>query len=141
MKTFIFETRARFSDTDLYGVVHHSNYFRWLEEARIQIFEEIAGISLNALENENIRFPVISIEGKYKKSVKAREKVYIKTCVGYSGIAKLTFKYEITDQEGKVCFVAKTEHAVTQNNKMLLKMPDKYDEYIKQMIMENEKEC
>lgn len=35
MSEFIYERRVSFSDTDAMGVVHHANYLRFCEEARV----------------------------------------------------------------------------------------------------------
>lgn len=35
MSYFLYERRVAFSDTDAMSVVHHSNYLRYLEEARV----------------------------------------------------------------------------------------------------------
>lgn len=136
MVPYVYEVRARFSDTDLYGVVHHSNYFRWIEEARIELLEEIVGLSVDWLEAENIRFPVINVEGKYRRPVYAREVVYVNTYLYYSRLAKLTFKYEVVDADNKVYFTALTDHAVIRDNKMLLKVPDEFDAHIRKKISE-----
>lgn len=136
MKPFEYKTIVRFSDTDLYGVVHHSNYFKWLEEARIQLLEEIIGLDVAWMEKESLRFPVIKVEGKYKKSVFARERITVNTYLYYDGTAKLTFQYEVLDEDEKVCFAGKTEHAVLHGDRMLLRMPDDFDRRIREKIKE-----
>ena len=35
------EHLVQYYETDQMGVVHHSNYIRWFEEARTQLFEEL----------------------------------------------------------------------------------------------------
>lgn len=129
-----YSVQARFSDTDLYGVVHHSNYFRWLEEARIQFMEKVIGVTVNDMEDKMIRLPVIQLSGKFKKSVFARDIVDIKILFEYNGAAKLVFHYEILDKDNIVCFVGSTEHAIIRNNKLLLKMPEEIDARIKGML-------
>ena len=38
---FIFERKINYYETDRMGVVHHSNYIRFLEEARCALLEKI----------------------------------------------------------------------------------------------------
>lgn len=134
MEAYIYRTKARFSDTDLYGVVHHSNYFRWLEEARIQLMEDILGYSVNWMEEHDLRFPVIHVDGKYKHSVSAGETVEVGIFLRYTGAARLEFLYTIRNESGKVCFTAETENAVLRGDRMLLKMPKEIDSRIRKKI-------
>ena len=41
MKTFICTHKAQYYETDQMGIIHHSNYIRWFEEARVGFLEEI----------------------------------------------------------------------------------------------------
>ena len=49
---FIYKTRVRFSDTDMYGIAHHASYFKLLEEARFQFVEEALELSLDDIIKE-----------------------------------------------------------------------------------------
>jgi acyl-CoA thioester hydrolase len=46
------------------GFTHHSNYIRWMEEARIDFFDQL-GWSYQKFEDEGIISPVTAIECKY----------------------------------------------------------------------------
>ena len=35
-----YERRVQYYETDKMGIVHHSNYIRWFEEARTALMEE-----------------------------------------------------------------------------------------------------
>ena len=48
---------VRFYETDLMGVVHHSNYIRWFEIGRVDFLRSI-GIELQDLMNDKILFPM-----------------------------------------------------------------------------------
>ena len=41
MKIRPYEHRAKYYETDQMGIIHHSNYLRWFESARIQFLKEI----------------------------------------------------------------------------------------------------
>ncbi|SFC12722.1 acyl-CoA thioesterase [Butyrivibrio sp. YAB3001] len=138
MQPYTYTTIARFSDTDLYGVVHHSNYFRWIEEARIQVLEELVGVTVDWMENNSLRFPVISVEGKYKKSVSARQPIQIDILLTCGPAAKLSFDYEIKDKNGTLYFAGRTQHAITKDNKLLLKMPEDFEQTIKKKMQDKE---
>ena len=47
---------VQYYETDKMGITHHSNYIRWMEEARIDFLSQI-GWSYAKLEEEGIIFP------------------------------------------------------------------------------------
>ena len=63
MKEYIHS--VKYYETDKMGITHHSNYVRWMEEARIDFLDQI-GYSYKRLEEEGIVSPVIAIDCKYK---------------------------------------------------------------------------
>ena len=52
-------------ETDKMGVVHHSNYIRFLEEARCRLLDEI-GYSYRQIEDDGLMIPVLEVNCKYK---------------------------------------------------------------------------
>ena len=36
-----YEYKAQYYETDQMGIIHHSNYIRWLESARIDYLEQL----------------------------------------------------------------------------------------------------
>ena len=58
MKTYL--RTVNYYETDKMGVVHHSNYIRYFEEARTYFMEQV-GYPYERLEREGIMSPVIGI--------------------------------------------------------------------------------
>ena len=58
---------VQYYETDRMGVTHHSNYIRWMEEARVDFFEQL-GYGYGRLEEEGIVSPVTGLECRYKAS-------------------------------------------------------------------------
>ena len=67
MYTYI--RRAQYHETDQMGIIHHSNYVKWMEEARIRFLEEM-GIDYRRLEESGIISPIVGISVQYKKTVR-----------------------------------------------------------------------
>lgn len=105
-----YEHKAQYYETDQMGIVHHSNYVRWMEEARMDFMEQM-GHSYKQMEESEIISPVISINVEYKSMVHFADTVVIETCISqYNGI-KMTFQYRMTDKEtGELRCLAKSEH-------------------------------
>ena len=62
-----YEHKVQYYETDKMGIVHHSNYIRWMEEARIVFLDQI-GWNYKVMEDEGIISPVTSVESKYKQN-------------------------------------------------------------------------
>ena len=57
--------RVNYYETDKMGITHHSNYMRFMEEARMNFLSEI-GYPMTRLEKEGITSPVVSVNCEYK---------------------------------------------------------------------------
>ncbi len=62
---FICKHEVQYYETDRMGITHHSNYVRWMEEARTFFLREI-GWPYEKIEEEGIISPVTSISCDYK---------------------------------------------------------------------------
>lgn len=68
--------KARYYETDKMGIIHHSNYIRWFEEARVDALEQI-GLSYDKLENIGIISPVLTVNCQYIHPVHFNDNVEI----------------------------------------------------------------
>ena len=87
------------------AIVHHSNFIRWLEEARLDWLEQL-GISFADLEKRGVVSPVMAVECRYKRPVFYGDTVKIETkLANYNG---KTFDFIYT------LYNAKNEKAVAE---------------------------
>ena len=93
-----YEHRVQYYETDQMKIVHHSNYIRWFEEARIDCIEQL-GMPYTEMEAAGIVSPVISVEAEYIRMVRFGDVVKIQAKIKeYNGI-KLTIGYEVIDNK------------------------------------------
>ncbi|MBP3707010.1 MAG: acyl-CoA thioesterase [Clostridia bacterium] len=113
---FIFERKINYYETDRMGVVHHSNYIRFMEEARCSWLESIQ-MPFALLEENNVTIPVLGVNCSYKYHVTFEDTIKIKLWVKeYSGV-RMTIGYDITDKKtGKTILVGETKHCFTDKN-------------------------
>ena len=71
---------VQYYETDKMSITHHSNYIRWMEEARIAFLSEI-GWDFAKLEKMGIVSPVLNVTCDYKKSTTFPEKITIHVSV------------------------------------------------------------
>ena len=57
-----FVRTALYYETDQMGIIHHSNYIRWFEEARLHYMKEL-GLPYDELERMGIIIPVTLVMG------------------------------------------------------------------------------
>ena len=93
-----YEHHVHYYETDKMGVVHHSNFIRWMEEARVYLMSEI-GFSYKRLEQEGIISPVIGVECDYKVMVNFDDTVLIDVSEEFYNGIKMTIKYTMTNKE------------------------------------------
>ncbi len=105
-----YEHHVKYYETDQMGIVHHSNYIRWMEEARMDMMEQM-GYSYKQMEELEVISPVISVQCEYKSMVRFSDTVIIEAKVAeYNGI-KLVVHYRMTDKEtGELRTLSKSEH-------------------------------
>ena len=63
-----YEHHAKYYETDQMGIIHHSNYIKWMEEARMDLMDQI-GLSYKQMEEMEIISPVLSVSCEYHSMV------------------------------------------------------------------------
>lgn len=137
MKDYI--RKVNYYETDKMGVTHHSNYIKWMEEARIYFLDRI-GYGYSALERAGISSPVISLECQYKHSTTFDDEVSIHVgVVEFRGV-RLTIEYTMVNiKTGDVVLTGKTTHCfVDKEGKpiILKKRFPEFDRVLKEQINE-----
>ncbi|MBQ8026030.1 MAG: acyl-CoA thioesterase [Oscillospiraceae bacterium] len=102
--------RVRYYETDRMGVVHHSNYLRFLEDARMDwISAKI--MSYREMEKMGIIIPAVSAEEHFKGFLRFDDPFSVEVrLVEYTG-ARIGFVYEIRNTDtGEVCYTGKSQH-------------------------------
>lgn len=91
-----YQHKVQYYETDGMGIVHHSNYIRWFEEARVDFLAQI-GMPFEQVEARGIVSPVLRVSCEYKTMARFGETVRISVRVtDYTG-AKLFLAYRVED--------------------------------------------
>ncbi len=116
-----YKHKAQYYETDQMGIIHHSNYIRWMESARIDAMNQM-GNDYRKMEESGIVSPVLDIRCEYKSMVHFDETVAVLVQIKqYNGI-KLQLSYTITDNvtgelraqgESSHCFLNKRNRPVS----------------------------
>lgn len=113
---FIFNRKINYYETDRMGVVHHSNYIRFLEEARCAMLDAY-GMPYSSFEEHGIMIPVLGVSCQYKQHVTFDDVIEIKIFIkSYNGV-RLNVQYEITNKKtNAIIFLGETKHCFTDMN-------------------------
>ena len=125
-----YKHKIQYYETDKMGVTHHSNYIRWMEEARVYLLDGL-GFSYKKLEESGIISPVTNVECKFVHSTTFDELISIKVYVEEVKNVKIKIAYVMTNEEGKIVCKGKSEHCFLDVNGGFIniskKMPDFYE--------------
>lgn len=135
-----YERRAQYYETDQMGIIHHSNYIRWFEEARLHFMDEI-GLSYAKIEEMGILIPVLSVDCQYKTMVHYNDIVDIYTrIIKFNGV-KMTIAYRVVDHvTGEIRCTGETSHAFLNREyrpvRLKREYPDLYELFISHLAVE-----
>ena len=94
--------KVQYYETDKMQITHHSNYIRFMEEARIDFFEKL-GFPYDQFESNGVLSPVVSISCEYKQTTTYPDILSIKVAVSECKKFKFTLSYTISKGENIVC--------------------------------------
>lgn len=106
----IYEHKIQYYETDQMKIVHHSNYIRWFEEARVFMLEAY-DCGYDKLEALGIISPVLGVTAEYKSMSRFGETVQIEaTVTAYNGV-KFSIIYTIRDKAtGEIRCIGESRH-------------------------------
>lgn len=133
----IYQHKVQYYETDRMGIVHHSNYIRWMEEARIDFLEQI-GWDFEKLEEMGIFSPVTAVECQYKASAVFPDRIAISVHVEEFRGVRLKLRYEMKKDPDILVCTAASEHCFMDSTGKILSLKRAFPE-IYTAILENGK--
>lgn len=102
--------KVQYYETDKMGITHHSNYIRWMEEARIDFLDQI-GWSYARMEEEGIISPVLSVDCRYRHSTTFSDEISVAVKVKEFKGVRLILEYTMKNsKDDAVVLTGTTEH-------------------------------
>lgn len=112
----LYEHRVSYYETDQMGIVHHSNYIRWFEDARVDFLEQ-AGYSYKKMEDMGVMIVVLGASCDYKISARFGDNVVIIPKISEFNGFKMTVTYRVRGKEdGTLLATGETRHCFTDLN-------------------------
>lgn len=117
MRVTTYERKANYYETDQMGIIHHSNYIRWFEEARVDFMEKI-GFGYQQAVAHGIDFALTGLSCEYKSPTRFADTVLIRVWISQYSASRLAMSYEIIDpKSGEIRCTGETRHCYFDNAK------------------------
>jgi len=117
---------VRYGETDQMGVVHHSNYLRYFEVARLEWLSAL-GVSYTSMEKEGLIMPVIDIKATYKTPALFDDSLTIYVFLSELPRVKIIFLYEIKNQKDEIVCTGETTLAfLNAKTRKLVRCPEEF---------------
>lgn len=113
---FTYRRIINYYETDKMGIVHHSNYIRFLEEARCRWLETL-DVPMEYIESQGYTIPTLEVNCKYKHHVTSGDVIIIKPRIPEFNGVRMTVAYDVIEEKtGKVVIEAWTKHCFTDRS-------------------------
>lgn len=117
---------VRYGETDQMGVVHHSNYLRYFEVARLEWLTNL-GISYNKMESSGVMMPVIQVTIDYKTPARFEDAITIGIRLRELPLVKMIFDYRVFNQQHELLCTASTTLAfMRSDNRRPIRCPEEF---------------
>lgn len=108
---FTHRLRVRFAETDAMGIVHHSRYFLYLEEARVAYLRHI-GHPYTDWREAGLDSAVLEAYVRYRNPLRFDDEVDVRVLLASAGRATFQMAYLLTTIDGDVAATAVTVHGM-----------------------------
>ncbi len=134
MKIEPYIRKTYYYETDRMGIIHHSNYIRYFEEARLAAMEQI-GFDCAKMEEENVIIPVVDVYAKYRRSLRLGDEFKVLTRMTEFNGTVMHFEYEIRfTRDDTLACTGNSSHCFVNSSGMPYsikrKRPDIYEKFL-----------
>jgi YbgC/YbaW family acyl-CoA thioester hydrolase len=88
--------RVEFVDTDMAGIAHFSNFFRWMESAEVEYLRALGLSVALPWEGQALSFPRVSASCDYVKPARFEDVLHIKVTLAKVGRKSVTYAFEFS---------------------------------------------
>jgi len=97
-------------ETDKMAVVHHSNFLRWLEEARTEYFD-VFGMPYERTEEHGVLSPVTGLNLRFIRFARFGDAFTVRLkLIKYTGV-RFDVAFTIVNQDGELLCEGESHHA------------------------------
>jgi acyl-CoA thioester hydrolase len=114
------------------GIVYHTNYIRWFEIGRTELFRDMR-MRYTEIESAGFNLPLTQVYCHYLLPARYDDIVLIETKIEYLKRASIKFVYLIRDENHKdILTEGYTVHACTDTSGKIIRIPQMIVEAVRQ---------
>ncbi len=110
-----YQHEVKYYECDRMGITHHSNYVRFMEEARVDWLDQL-GCGFDRIEADNVFSPVVSVSCEYKSPTTFKDIIDIEVKISRMSEMKFEFEYMMRCKDKLVC-IGHSVHCFTENGR------------------------
>ncbi len=130
------EIRVRYIEIDQMGVVNNVNYFRWLEEGRVEFLRDM-GVPMIQIEKDGTFLMIVETHCNYLAPARYDELVILETWISHVGTKSIRFDYLVIRKDrSEVIARAHSVHVCTDKSGKSKPIPAE----LKSIFMENKED-
>jgi YbgC/YbaW family acyl-CoA thioester hydrolase len=105
MAQFVTQRRVRFSETDMAGIVHFANFYRWMEEAEHEYFRSL-GLSIMQTQDDGtvLGWPRVSAGCTFSAPARYDQIIDVHLNVSRVGARSVTYAIEFHIEGRRIAF-------------------------------------
>ena len=115
--------RVYAEDTDMMGIVYHSNYLCFFERARTEMIRQ-TGLSLIMLATYDCHFAITEVQLRYIYPAYLDDLITVTSRLTHKSSCSLTFEQVIHNQETKLLCEAQIKVVCVNNEKKPRRLPE-----------------
>lgn len=115
---------VRYAETDAMGIVHHSVYIVYFEEARSHYSREM-GVPYADFERSGYWLTVAEVQARYIVPTRYSQRITARSWIEELKSRTITFGYEIVDAaSGQVCVTGRSRHVCINHAGQVCRVPE-----------------
>ena len=113
-------------ETDQMGIVHHSNYIRWFEEARVHLLQQV-GMGYDELEKLGLRSVILGYSCENHKPARFGDVFTVRVRPAEFNGVRVNFLYQVFRQsDEELLATGETRHCFVSSQMMPINLRRKY---------------
>ena len=97
--TYSTTRRVGFAETDMAGIMHFSNFYRWMETVEHEFFRSL-GLSIHMrIDDQDVGWPRLETSCKFKRPLKFEEEATVRLSIEEISAKTITYSFKIEKEE------------------------------------------
>ncbi|MCA9108693.1 MAG: acyl-CoA thioesterase [Planctomycetaceae bacterium] len=100
MPQYIATRRVQFAETDMAGIVHFANFYRWMEETEHEFFRSLGFTIMEPQDNDTyLGWPRVSASCTFERPLKYDDEFQVRLDIERIGVKSVTYAIEFWQEQ------------------------------------------